>query len=146
MGVSASWAEPVTLSLLLLLRGWWWGLHMKSIAPSVQISVFTFQCRNEKEEKNLKKKPYQLPSSWVSESSFQQEPYVNWSSPVTLVFIYRIFQLCMTNFAQSNYLKQFVSVWEATPSLLCKVGGENVIIDQASVWVIKRSQEFKREK
>ena len=51
---------------------------MNSIAPSLQISVFTFQCRNEKEEKNLKKKkPYQLPSSWVSESSFQQEPYVN---------------------------------------------------------------------
>lgn len=75
-----------------------------------------------------------------------RKPYVNWSSPVTLVFIYRIFQLCMTNFAQSHYLKQFVSMWEATPSPPWKVGGENVIIALASAWVIKWSEEFKREK
>lgn len=72
--------------------------------------------------------------------------YVNWSSQVTLVFIYRSFQLCMTNFAQSHYLKQFVSMWEATPSPSWKVGGENVIIHRAPAWIIKRSQEFKREK
>lgn len=30
------------------------------------------------------------------------------SSRVTFLFIYRISQLCMTNFAQSHYLEQFV--------------------------------------
>ena len=112
----------------------------------LQMSFFTFQCGNEKEEKNLKKNLTNCQAPGLVRAPSRRKPYVNWSSPVTLVFIYRIFQLCMTNFAQSHYLKQFVSVWEATPSLPCKVGGENVIIDQASVWVIKRSQEFKREK
>lgn len=71
--------------------------------------------------------------------------YVNWSSQVTLVFIYRIFQLCMTNFAQSHYLKQFVSMWEATPSPSWKVGGENVIIHCAPAWIIEVTGVQKRK-
>ena len=147
MGISASWAEPLILSLLLLLWGWWWGLCMNSIAPSLPANkFFHIPMRKWEGGKKFLKNLTNCQAPGLVRAASSRKPYVNWSSPVTLVFIYRIFQLCMTNFAQSHYLKQFVSVWEATPSLPCKVGGENVIIDQASVWVIKRSQEFKREK
>lgn len=111
--------------------------------PSLWTGFFTFSWGNGRG------KTYQLPRSWVKAASSRKtclSVYVNWSSQLTSAFIYRICQLCVTNFAQSHYLKQFVSMWEATPSPSWKVSGENVIIHHASAWVIKRSQEFKREK
>ena len=147
--MSASWVELLLQSLLLLLWGWWWHFCMNSIAPSLPVHKFyTFWWGNErgKKQKQKQKNFTNCQAPGLVRAASSRKPYVNWSSPVTLVFIYRIFQLCMTNFAQSHYLKQFVSVWEATPSTPWKVGGENVIIDLASAWVIKRSEEFKREK
>lgn len=54
-------------------------------------------------------------SGWTAGLNQRGESHVNLknikmitSSRVTFLFIYRISQLCMTNFAQSHYLEQFV--------------------------------------
>lgn len=54
-------------------------------------------------------------SGWTADRNKRGESHVDLknikmitSSRVTFLFIYRISQLCMTNFAQSHYLEQFV--------------------------------------
>lgn len=148
--MSAPFMRLPLLPLLLPLLSPSWCFCMDIVAPSLPVNEPVHLLTGKQEEEGEGKKNAtncqaprleQFPAGRHASST-----YVNWSSQVTLVFIYRSFQLCMTNFAQSHYLKQFVSMWEATPSPSWKVGGENVIIHRAPAWIIKRSQEFKREK
>lgn len=59
--------------------------------------------------------PHRMIFCWTAGLNRRSESHVNLknikmitSSRVTFLFIYRISQLCMTNFAQSHYLEQFV--------------------------------------